>query len=166
MLTIGADVVPPQQLADAEGGGGDKARQSDGEFADVGRVEAVHVLFGVNRLDHLLCVDMLRQWQLDDEAVEVVVRIELSDFLEQLLLRDVCLEAQGLAADPARLAGDHLIVHVGLAATIVADEDGNQSGRLVSLGDHLLHLRLDLLSHLPIDLLAIEQCVGCFHNVV
>ena len=166
MLAIGADVVPPQQLADAEGGGGDKARQSDGELADVGRVEAVHVLPRVDRLDHLLRINVLGQRQLDDEAVEVVVRIELSDLLEQLLLCDVRLEAQGLAADPACLAGDHLIVHVGLAATIVADEYGDQSGRLVSLGDHLLHLRLDLFSHLPIDLLAIEQCVGCFHNVV
>ena len=45
----------------------------------VERVQAVDILGGVDRIDDGLVVQMVRQGQLDEDAVDVVVAVELED---------------------------------------------------------------------------------------
>jgi len=56
-------------------------------------VEAVDVLAGVDRFYDTLLVDVLRQGELDDEAMHLGVVIQALDLAEQTLFCDVILEA-------------------------------------------------------------------------
>ena len=107
-------------------------------------MKAVHVLTIVDGLDDSLLVDMPWQGQLYDEAVHLGVGIQHGYLGEQVVLRDVILEAQQRATETASLAGKHLVLHVCLAATVVPHQDGCQMGRTLSASHHLLHLSLYL----------------------
>ena len=56
-------------------------------------MEAVDVLAGVDSFDNALLVDVLRQGELDDEAMHLGVIIQALDLAEQTLFGDVILEA-------------------------------------------------------------------------
>ena len=66
--------------------------------ADIERVEAVDVLGRIDRVDHALRIDLLRQRQLHQDAVDRVVGVELRDQRQQLGLagrrRQAVLEAR------------------------------------------------------------------------
>ena len=56
-------------------------------------MEAVDVLAGVDSFDDALLVDVLRQGELDDEAMHLGIVIQTLDLAEQTLFCDVILEA-------------------------------------------------------------------------
>ncbi len=68
---------------------GDEPGLADREPAGIVDVEAVDVLGRVDRGDHRLLVDLRRQRQLDEDAVDRVVGVEPRDQGEQLVLADV-----------------------------------------------------------------------------
>ena len=55
-------------------------------------MEAVNVLAGVDSFDDALLVDVLRQGELDDEAMHLGVVIQALDLAEQTLFGDVVLK--------------------------------------------------------------------------
>ena len=93
LLSASRDVIALQKGHDAEWGSRDEAGQSDCHAAHIDGVEAVNILAVVDGLDNLLLVNMLRQWQLNNEAVDVGVVVELIDTFEKLSLGDVVLIA-------------------------------------------------------------------------
>src|SRR5690606_27318057 len=118
----GVDVIALQQFHDAVGGGGDKGGQSQAHLADVGRVETVDVLGRVDGQRHLDLIDVLRQGHLHDEAIDVVVAVQLVDLRQQGLLADISGKTHQRGFETDALAGKHLVIHVGLAGTVVADQ--------------------------------------------
>ena len=98
----------------------------------------------VDSLDDFLLVDVLRKWQLYDEAIDVAVVVQPSNALQQLCLGDVGLVADERALESAGLASQHFVLHVCLAAAIVSYEDGCQMGLLASTSHDLLYFLFDL----------------------
>ena len=143
-LATGGDMVALQEGEDAEGGGADEGWQADGHAAYVDGVEAVDVLAVVYGFGHLLLADVWWQRELDDEAVDGGVVVEATDDGKELLLGDVVLVAEEGALEAAFLACEDFVADVGLAAAVVAYEDGGEVGTLAASGDNLVYCLLDL----------------------
>lgn len=109
LLARSLDIVTVQKGHDAQRSGRDEARQSDVHATDVDGVETVHVLAVVDSHDDLLLVDMLRQRQLNDEAIDILVFVEAVNTSQQLFLRHVILIADERRGKTALLAGDNLV---------------------------------------------------------
>ena len=91
-------------------------------------MKSVDVLAWIDRIDDALRIDVLRQRQLHQNAVDIVVGIELGDQRQELGfaggLRQVPLEAR----NAGRGRGFALGAHVHLACRIVAYEHGAKPG--------------------------------------
>ena len=97
------------------------------QAADVQGVEPVHVLLVVDGAEDALLVDMVRHGELDQDAVDVWVRVVGGDHLEHLLLGGVPgkVRAEGLDAGlSARLL---LAANVRLRVLAVAHEDDGEA---------------------------------------
>ncbi len=121
-----------------------EAGQAESLAAYIYGVEAVDILVGAHCLDDGLLVDMRRQRQLHDEAVDVGVGIERVDERQQLGLGHVGLTAYHSGAEPACLACLYLIGDVGLAAAVVAHEDCCEVRRAAALGYDACHSGCDV----------------------
>src|SRR5690606_27594696 len=99
------------------------------KLADIGEGKAVDVLLRGNRLDDGAGVDVARQRQLDENAVDRAVGVELVDQLDQLGLRGLSWQRvlDGLEAAFLCLLG--LRGDVDLASRILANDDDGQTGR-------------------------------------
>ncbi|MCY1225554.1 hypothetical protein D9M72_377520 [compost metagenome] len=109
------------------------------ELAGIDDMQAVDVLFRKDRLDDRLGVQVLRQRQLHEDAVNGGIRIELRNQRGEFFLRG-CLRQGVLDRQEAALLG-HLALrgNIGVACRIVADDhDGkacaNTGIRLERLG--------------------------------
>ena len=92
LLAAGLDVITLQKRDDAKGRGRDEARQTNRHTTYVDGMEAIDILTIVDRLNNLLLIDMLWQRQLHDEAINIVVLVQLIDTGQQFCLRDVSLK--------------------------------------------------------------------------
>lgn len=86
-----------------------------------------------------LLVDMLRQRQLNDEAIDILFFVEAVNTSQQLFLRHVILIADERRGKTALLAGDNLVFHVRLRAAVMSYEDSGQMRTFATSGDNLAH---------------------------
>ena len=107
------------------------------QTADILGVETVHVLCRIDCIDHALRVDMLRQRQLHQNAVDAVVGIEPGDQRQELGFADrrrqSFLKARN-AGGGRRLA---LVADIDLARRVLADQHGAKPGCDARLGFQL-----------------------------
>ena len=68
--------VTQQYLLDAGRGAGHEIGPALDQLANVERVQAIHVLGGVQRLDDQAFVDLERHWQLDQDPMETGVIVQ------------------------------------------------------------------------------------------
>ena len=111
-----------QHLHHAEGRAGDRSLLLEGEAADVLREKTVHVLFGRNEGKQPLFIEALRQRQLHEDAVNVLIRRKRRDELLRLLLGGLLGKVVAEGTDTRLLARLHLIADVHLRGRIIADE--------------------------------------------
>ena len=104
------------------------------ELADVDRVKAVHVLGRDDRVEHPLAVDVLRQRELHQEAVDPGIGVEPLDHREQLGLGASLGQADGLRVHPRLVARLALGLHVDLARRVLADDHHRQAGLPAAAG--------------------------------
>ncbi len=90
-------------------------------------VEAVDILLKVDALQHGVHIDLRRQRQLHEDAVNPRVRIERIDTAQQLVLGRRLWQFDQLGVDPHELAGGHLVANIYLGGRIGADEDDGQA---------------------------------------
>ncbi len=74
------------RIAEPVGVQGTSARSPDPEAADVQGMEAVDVLVGVDGVQDLLGIDVLGQRQLNENAVDVLVRVQALHERQDLVL--------------------------------------------------------------------------------
>ena len=91
-------------------------------------MEAVDVLFGLDRLDHLLGVDLRRQRQLHEDAVDLRIGIELADDVQELGLARRRRQRMVEGAHPRLEGVADLVADVDLARRVVADENDGEAG--------------------------------------
>ena len=123
---LGLDPAVLEQLLHAQRGAGDEPGPADGQQAGVLGVEAVDVLARVDPLDDPSFVDVVRQRQLHEEAVDGRIGVEGLDGVEQIGLGHVGRQSADLAAHAGLAAGVLLAADVDLAGRILADQDDRQ----------------------------------------
>jgi hypothetical protein len=122
------DVVLAEQLDDAARRARQRAGDAEHELAEVGRVQPVGVLVGVDQLQHAVGVDVRRQRQLHDEAGAGVVLVERDHRRLDLLLRRGGRELHPERGDADLGAVAVLARDVRVAARVVPDQDRAETG--------------------------------------
>jgi crotonobetainyl-CoA:carnitine CoA-transferase CaiB-like acyl-CoA transferase len=89
--------------------------------------EAIDIFFGRKQVKHTLCVETVRERELDEDAVNVGVVGQLRDRGFEISLANVCrkLDMARNHAGLVRLLA--LVSHIDLAWLVVADEHGGQT---------------------------------------
>src|SRR5580704_6701835 len=122
-------------------------------------MEAVNVFSGVDGHQHFFCVDMRRQWQLHQNAVNFVAVVEVMNQSEQCSSRRSFGRRVLLAVDADFLGGFDLTANVDLRRRVVTDEDNCQA-RTNSEGGHGLHFRSHFGADVVSDSGAVENSGG------
>ncbi|MDF3009544.1 MAG: hypothetical protein K0S03_340 [Burkholderiales bacterium] len=112
---------------------GHEPGRAGNEGAEVHGVEAVDVLGGRNQRKYARRIDVARQRQLHQDAVDCGIGIERLDSLQQFGLADRCLELEDLRLHPGFLAGERLVADVDARGRIVAGEDHGEAGPYAAL---------------------------------
>ena len=128
---------------------------------DVVRVEPVHVLGGVDALQHGRRADVRRQRQLDEDAVDRRVRVQPVDQREELGLARGGGQVVRDRDDARFLAGAALVAHVDRRGGVVAHHDDGEPGPAARLPLEGVRARAHLAPELLRDPLAVDDL--CTH---
>ena len=128
------DLEPTQQVHDATGRAGQRRGLVEHQPAEIGRMQTVGVLGGVDALKGGVLVEMLRQRQLHDVASALRVGVQLVDGLVERRLADVGGQIAADRGDADLRAVGVLAPDVGLRSRIVADQDRAEPGRATRCG--------------------------------
>ena len=104
----------------------DKALFAGDESTRIGHVKAVDVFGRVNCRDHGVGIDLLGQRQLNQDAVDASVGVELGNLCQKLLLRRFGRHSKFERTDARIRASLDFVAHINLAGGIVADENHGQ----------------------------------------
>ena len=110
----------------------------DHQGAGAADVEAVDILQGRNRLDHEVGVDMGRQGQLHQDAVDRWILVQRCDPRQQFGLAEVSRVFLQHRFQPGVFAGLDLVAHIDLAGRTVANQQHGQT-RLDAAGSQSDH---------------------------
>src|SRR5690606_37392 len=143
VFSFGFDVVALEKFEDPEWRCGNKCRHIEGHFTEVLRMETVDVFGRIDCHDDLLCVDLLRKWELYDEPVDVIVVVELFDLDEEFGFRCCARHADQCRLEPDRFTRFYLAVDVGQARAVVSYDDGSQVRNLFAHCFHTIDFGLD-----------------------
>ena len=143
VLPSDRQLAAPQNLDDARWCAGRESRLAALQPSHIHRMEAVDVLVRRDRLEQPLGIDVLRQGQLDQDAVDVVARVQLGDQRQHLVSRNALGRRQHLAEDTQFPAGLYLAANVDLRCRHLADENDRET-RNDAARRQSLHLGCDL----------------------
>lgn len=132
VLSGGFDLVVPEQLQNPVGRSGQIGGQARNHPPRIDRMKPVHVLARIDRLDHLLLRDVLRQRKLHDEAVDVRIGVQPGDLGKQSLFGRLLGQAKHGRAEAHLAAAFLLMSDIRLARAVVPDQNGRQMRRPVS----------------------------------
>ncbi len=127
------------------------------QLAGIDDMQTIDVLFRQDRLDDRFGIQVFRQRQLNEDAVQRGVGVERLHQGSQLFLRRL-LGQRVLDGGEATFLG-HLALrgHVGVAGRIIADDHNGKTGLDAILLLQNLRRRLDGLDHGPSHFLAINH---------
>ena len=115
-------------------------------------MEPVDVLVGVDGADHGARIDVLRQWQLNEDAVDGGIGVEVGDQRTQLGFGDVGGQRVLDRMEAAFLRHLRLRGDIDLACRILADDDDGEArlhARAREIGHAGLYRRDNLVRQLP-----------------
>src|SRR3954447_20346540 len=98
------------------------------EIADVHRMEAIHVLRGVDRQQNPLGIHLGRKWKLDKDAINVVAMVELAYEPEEFVGAGRFRRGDLLTEDTNLFRGFHFAADVDFGGWIVSDENHGEAG--------------------------------------
>ena len=124
-------------------------------------MEAVDVLFGGEGVDDLLFVDVARQRELDEDAVDARIPVEPVDDAEEFGFGDVAAISERLGVDAHFEGGFLLAAHVRGRGGVVAHEDDAEARRAMALRGPCGYGFTDLAAHLRRNGFAVDElCHG------
>ena len=139
---------------------GQESRAALQEASAVDGVHPVNVLVRVYGEDDLTLLDVGGQRQLDEDAVESGVGVELPHERDQLFLRGLLRQLERLAEHLRLVAGAALVAHVDGGGGVAADEHGREAGDDAEALRERVRLLGDLAAYLLGHLLAIDNGRG------
>ncbi len=102
-------------------------RAAGHQRAGVRNVETVDILFRGDRLDDLVAVDVRRQRQLHQNAVDTRIAVQFVDARQQIGFRQIGRIAVERRAEAVVIARFDLIAHIDFAGRIVADQHDGEA---------------------------------------
>src|SRR6266851_1975294 len=121
------DFVAAQNLHAAGGSAGDQAGAPADQAAEVDGMKTVHVLGGIDGFQDALGIDLRGKRKLDENAVNVVVAIQVFDDGEQIEGGHGGWRREERAGEAELFAGGNLALDVELRGGILADENGREA---------------------------------------
>ncbi len=104
-----------------------QSRPAGREQTHVAWMESIHVLLRQDSQQCLLRIDMSRQRQLNQNAIDVTTRVQLRDNRQQSFSRQRCIAHDRLVMDAQFLGCLRLVAHVDGGGGIVAHQDDRQT---------------------------------------
>src|SRR5712692_7096260 len=141
------------------GSASDKARTSADEAAEIDRMEAVHVFGGIDGFENTLGINLRGKRELDENAVDVVVAIQVFDDGEKFKSGDGGRRREERAGETNLFASDDLAFDVELRRGILTDENSSEPGTNACGGeeaDFIFQLGEDLVA----DFIAVKNARG------
>lgn len=127
LLAGHGDVIAFEQGHDSGRSAGAQTGQAQGQTAHVHGMEAVHVLGGIDQVQAFLAVQALGQGQLQEDAVNGRIGVQVENGLFQFGLGDVGGQADA-PRDDARLgAAPFLVADIDLGGRVLAHQDDGQA---------------------------------------
>ncbi len=142
------DFIAAQNFHAAGGSASYEAGASADEAAEIDGMETVNVLGGIDGFQDALGVHLWREGKLDENAVDVVVAIEVFDDGEEIESANRCRWREERAGEAELFAGCDFTFHVDLRSGIFADQNsrqpransrsGEQTNLILQLGEDLV----------------------------
>src|SRR3979409_2192950 len=107
-------------------------------------MKTIHVLRRIDRLDHGSFIYILLQWELDEDAVNSSVVIEIADQFEQFVLTGFLGQMMLFGCNPNFAGEKYFVFDIDPGRNIVADQHAHKTRRLAMFGDKLSYLFYDL----------------------
>ena len=120
-------------------------------------METVHILARINSLDGVGLVQVSRQGQLYQYAVEGAICIEGVDEGGQLLLGGVVGQPESFGEDAHVFTGAALVAHVHLGSRVVTNQHGSQPRPDAGVGEQFRHVPGYFGAHGGGQLVAVED---------
>ena len=127
VLTGDGNVAALENLDHARRRAGRERRAAGKQAARIDGMKSVHVFRRIDRIQQTLGVDVRGQRKLDQDAVDLVARVELSDQRVHLFGGDGVGRRDEVAVDPEFGAGLHLAANVNLRCCHVAHQHRGQA---------------------------------------
>ena len=124
-----------QQRHHAAGCARAKARLAQGQFPDVERVESIHVLDRANAIGDGRLIDVGRQRQLHQDAVDVRILVQVVDQVQQRVLAGHGVEIEIPRKDTGPLAVPALGPHVNGRGRVGTDQHHGEAGPSAAFAD-------------------------------
>jgi len=122
-------------------------------------MKAVNVFGRINGFEDALGVDLGRQGKLHEDAIDIVVMVEVVDDAEHVESRGVSGRSDEAAGEAEEFASGDFAFDVELRSGIVAGEDGGKSRTNAGGGQHADFV-LELFEDLVADFVAVEDSGG------
>ena len=122
-------------------------------------MEAVDVLCGIDGFENPLGIDLLGKRKLNEDAVDVVVGIEISDELQHVIGGGITRRSVHPAGHVELFASGDFAFDIQLGSGIVTDQDSGEAGADIlrlQAGDFVFQLKENLIA----DFRAIENLCG------
>ena len=144
--------MPPRfkQLDNSGGRAGSRRGQPDDQGADIAGMETIDVLGGRDGHQDALGIDLRRQGQLHQDAVDVGARVQRLDDRQQFRGGNGVGRRDGFGVNPQVVAGLDFVANVDFRSGIVADQDDGQPGRTALGGERIdarLQFALDVIAY-------------------
>ncbi len=146
VLAGNGNVAALENLNDAGRRAGRKRRAAGEQAARVHGMKAVHIFCRIDSVEEGLRVNLRRERQLDEDAVDVIARIELGDEREHFFSGDCAGRGDEVAIEAKLGAGLDLAADVDLRCRNMTHKHGGKP-RLDAVGSE----REDLFGHFLLD---------------
>ena len=157
VLARGVVTVADEHLAYTCRSRGGEPLATLGQEADVEGVEGVHVLQGVDGLDDGILIDVIWQWQLDEDAVDVRVVAE-STYLGYKVFLGRRVRHRHVAGGHAGLGGGAVLVaDIDTGGGVFADEDDGQVRHEAVFFGEVRDVRRHLATHFGRNLCSVDN---------
>ena len=113
------------------GGTGQKARLAKHHLANIDRMKAIHILVRINGIEHLGLINVFRQGELDQDAVNCRVIVVFVNQGKQVLFTGIGRQGHLFGMNAKIMSGFVFGCDVGLGSRIVSNQHGDKTGNQI-----------------------------------
>ncbi len=121
------DLIAAKNLHAAGGGAGDESGAIGDELAEIHGMEAVNVFVRRDRFENALGIDLRGKWELDEDAVDIVVIIEIGDELKHVVGGSIGGRGMKPVGHAELFARSDFAFDVDVRRGILADKNGGET---------------------------------------